>query len=341
MNLNSVDLKAKAEELRRLNAQLDEKKHEIEARAAETIRREEEKLQQFQTFPMHESNDEHKHGFVPNVEEDSQLSVAVEKEKIDSHLTVEEKKTLPPYISKSPSSPTVRRSSRASAIRHLEKTTIGVPEIDRVGAADELPPQAQIRIQKAKLRGIEEELRQSKKENIKLKENIKKLKEEKKRRKRDDDQIEKKWSDKVKIIRKKSSAKEKKLEKELERARRHIAKIEQELKEGRKERNQGASDGNAKDIRLNRALEELSRVKEERARMKKEEKEKDAAREREKKREEAEIKLLEKQRNELLAAFKKQGRLINVLKQQKMHIEAAKLLRFSEEEFEKIMGGDD
>ncbi len=46
-----------------------------------------------------------------------------------------------------------------------------------------------------------------------------------------------------------------------------------------------------------------------------------------------ENKLLRKQRATLLAAVRKQQRLVELVRQQRLHLEAAKVLAFSEEEF--------
>eukprot|EP00455_Lapot_gusevi_P028324 TRINITY_DN30180_c0_g1_i1.p1 TRINITY_DN30180_c0_g1~~TRINITY_DN30180_c0_g1_i1.p1 ORF type:complete len:103 (-),score=20.17 TRINITY_DN30180_c0_g1_i1:17-301(-) len=48
-------------------------------------------------------------------------------------------------------------------------------------------------------------------------------------------------------------------------------------------------------------------------------------------------KKLESQRLELIQCVRKQNRLIDVLKRQKMHLEAAKLLQITEEEFVKSL----
>jgi hypothetical protein len=53
----------------------------------------------------------------------------------------------------------------------------------------------------------------------------------------------------------------------------------------------------------------------------------------------AEVKRLEGQRGELLNVVKKQNRLIEVLRRQKLHLEAAKLLQITEDEFRKAVDG--
>jgi hypothetical protein len=43
------------------------------------------------------------------------------------------------------------------------------------------------------------------------------------------------------------------------------------------------------------------------------------------------------QKSTLLSAFEKQQKLVDVLRQQRLHIEAAKVLAFAEEEFVKTL----
>lgn len=52
----------------------------------------------------------------------------------------------------------------------------------------------------------------------------------------------------------------------------------------------------------------------------------------------SENKTLEKQRGEIIIGFKKQLKLTDVFKRQKMHIEATKMLSFIEEDFVKALG---
>jgi len=93
----------------------------------------------------------------------------------------------------------------------------------------------------------------------------------------------------------------------------------------------------ASEVRLNRALEEMEKLKSEVTKAKSSTKE---SQQEEKKRLDsllAENRKLEKQKSDLIQGFRKQARLIDVLKRQKMHLEAAKMLQFTEEEFVKAL----
>jgi len=93
----------------------------------------------------------------------------------------------------------------------------------------------------------------------------------------------------------------------------------------------------AREIRLARALEEVGRYKQLVEEMKIVERERKSANHDDYTRVLAEKAQLEKQKNELMAVFRKQLRLIDVLKRQKIHLEAAQSLNLTEREFMKAV----
>lgn len=123
-----------------------------------------------------------------------------------------------------------------------------------------------------------------------------------------------------------------------------IGQLEKELRDQLKEvdaserekRRTGIVQGGA-DAKLNRALEEIEKYKLQLRDAKLAETGKTEGIRKDMDRVMEENRKLERQRNELLLAFKKQMKLIDVLKRQKMHIESAKLLAFTEEEFVKTL----
>ncbi|XP_052569986.1 testis-expressed protein 9 isoform X6 [Peromyscus californicus insignis] len=116
-----------------------------------------------------------------------------------------------------------------------------------------------------------------------------------------------------------------------------LSSVERELENKRRLQKQAATSQSATEVRLNRALEEAEKYKVELSKLR--QSNKDIANEDHQKIEvlKSENKRLERQKGELMIGFKKQLKLIDILKRQKMHIEAAKMLSFSEEEFMKAL----
>lgn len=116
-----------------------------------------------------------------------------------------------------------------------------------------------------------------------------------------------------------------------------VLTLKKELDSMKRAHTKTSAEHGAVEVRLNRALEEaekykdaLQEAKSDMADLKQQDKVKlEDLNNKNKK--------LEKQKNELMAAFKKQMKLIDILKRQKMHLEAAKLLSFTEEEFLKAL----
>ncbi|KAJ3029906.1 UNVERIFIED_CONTAM: Golgin sub A member 2 [Siphonaria sp. JEL0065] len=115
------------------------------------------------------------------------------------------------------------------------------------------------------------------------------------------------------------------------------ASLKKELDGLNKERRVTENDVNSKDLRLNRALEEVDKLKQTLNKANADSKDKIETLKKNSQSLFAENKKLAKQKAELLSVFKKQSLLIDNLKRQKLHLEAAALLDFSEEEFVRAL----
>jgi hypothetical protein len=118
-----------------------------------------------------------------------------------------------------------------------------------------------------------------------------------------------------------------------------LAAVKKELEVALRSRQTERGDASSKDVRLNRALQELEKFKgllQER-RAAEREQQSDARGELE--RLTRDHRKLEKHKAELVAAFRKQTKLIDVLRRQKLHVEAARMLSFTEAEYTAALEG--
>jgi len=120
--------------------------------------------------------------------------------------------------------------------------------------------------------------------------------------------------------------------------------LEAELSVARRESDEASrakqavsSEQRGKDVRLNRALEELDRYRNQLRELREDRDGAGQGARAEAQRLAAECSRLRKRQSELLLAFRKQAKLIDVLKRQKLHAEAACVLGFTEEEFTRTL----
>lgn len=116
-----------------------------------------------------------------------------------------------------------------------------------------------------------------------------------------------------------------------------VADMNKELESLRNVEKKAVKDAGNRDVRLNRLIEEVEKYKQQIKDLRSSEGDVNERSKREVERLGQENKRLERQKAEILAAYKKQLKLIDILKRQKMHLEGARLLAFSEEEFLKTL----
>ncbi|CAF3178887.1 unnamed protein product [Rotaria socialis] len=204
------------------------------------------------------------------------------------------------------------------------------------GAAKDMGSEAKIRFLKARLRVMQEELERMHTECVKREEENERI--SLKVKESDDDRsrlnrVVTTLQDQLEKYKKLSSDTKSKLDTtEVE-----LSSLRKEFDQTKRHTKKQQQDQTQTDTKLNRALEEAERYKQQLNKM--QQSTKDINEQDKKKIEQLtnENRRLEKQRLELMNAFKRQLKLIDILKKQKLHLEASKMLQFAEEEFCKAI----
>uniref|UniRef100_A0A8C3K1S7 Testis expressed 9 n=1 Tax=Calidris pygmaea TaxID=425635 RepID=A0A8C3K1S7_9CHAR len=358
----SGDLLAKEAEYKRLNAELEAKTAKLVRQAEEVMKGQRELLSRPVSVQSKSHEDDRQRD--PLCPEVSSLTHSyaklANKKKCSSAPTAQSR----PYSgskgkrttsSSKIRSPEVQGADDVAVLEDsidfsLAKTVSKIEEkLDKGGLPDclhdddiipsignEIGAEAQIRFLKAKFRVTQEELdsvvsecRKKDDENQNLKSRLKDMEEENARLQRTIG-MQRSQTEKYKMLSQEANKKSEELQHE-------VIALEKELENLKRVQKQATASQSAIEVRLNRALEEAERHKVELNKLK--QSTKDAANQELKTIEELKMenKKLQKQKGELMTGFKKQLKLIDILKRQKMHIEAAKMLSFTEEEFMKAL----
>lgn len=215
-----------------------------------------------------------------------------------------------------------------------KKRSDGEAELKK--AIEDIPPDAALRLQTARLEALREQLEDSLRQ-LHLKDDV--LQQADLRRKDAEEQL-------ARVTRERAALEEstEKWKKQCDERLREVGELKQKAEESEKEieslrRNtkKMESDGATKEVRLHRAMEEAEKFRSLLRQAHSEGQDVCDGQRQTIEKLSAEVKRLERQKSELIAAFKLQLRLIDVLRRQKAHIEAARLLGFTEEEFTRAL----
>ncbi|KAG7483065.1 hypothetical protein JOB18_038332 [Solea senegalensis] len=221
-----------------------------------------------------------------------------------------------------------------NAVPHEDAVDDHVSHVgDNVGAGIS---EAQIRVFKAKVEILHEELDQLSCENYKKEDENAKLRAKVKDLEEDRSRLQKTInSQQTQMEKHKASAKES--DRKSEALQTQVSALNKEIENLNRSSKQAASAHSSMEVRLNRALEEVERTKTQLSKITHINKDKMKEENQSKENVLAENRMLKKQKADLIVGFKKQLRLIDLLKKQKLHLEAAKLLSFTEDEFTKAL----
>uniref|UniRef100_A0A8C7LG35 Testis expressed 9 n=1 Tax=Oncorhynchus kisutch TaxID=8019 RepID=A0A8C7LG35_ONCKI len=339
---STIDLLAKEEEYKRINAELEAKTAELVRQAEQVMSDQNEVLSKPISFHLDVDIEEEDFKNV-NMLESSVMKPTTKVQRKGHFISL-----IPPFLSPHPAVEDVAvledfvDFSLSKTIRNIEgklddgDTHDNLMEDIMPSVGHEMGSDAQIRFLKAKLCVMQEEFNRlsyecNKKDdaNSSLSTNIKEVEEDRARLQKTTN-IQQTQIEKHRALAEESNRKGDGLQQQ-------VTALQKEIEGLKRAQKQAATNHSAIEVRLNRALEEVERSKTQLTKIK--QMSKDTADQEHNKIEtlKAENKKLEKQKAELIVGFKKQLKLIDILKRQKMHFEAAKMLSFTEEEFMKAL----
>ena len=233
-----------------------------------------------------------------------------------------------------------RRSAHSSKSNEKQKTSEPKIQLEEdsvvLDAAAEMGSEAQIRFLKANLRVLQEELLNVTKHNQSATEECRKYKMDLKEAREENERTKKNFSHQQAQIQKLKTALEDEKKKTDGRTL-QLQNVTKELDALKREQKLSVTSYNATEVRLNRANEEIEKLKSQLSTQKNVDKEAINRDQKEIEKLRMDNKRLERLRSDTMTVMKKQQKLIGILKRQILHIEAAKLLSFTEEEFVKAL----
>ena len=253
--------------------------------------------------------------------------VKTDKKRQKKKVEVSPRSCVPPPIQP----PAVSTSNISSA--SMTPITVSSEEMEN---SPSIGMQATLRIRNARIKSLESQLQAALQAKQKAEEGLlcstQKVK---------SDSSERKKIEKLLLDQKNSNGK---LKRDLSKAKTELGEwkddyheVKKELHSTQKTLKKIEAEQQARSVRLSRALQECQKFKNNLVKATSDTKENGLESRKEKDDLIKQIKLLERQKGEILSAFKKQSQLIDVLKRQKIHAEASRLISFREEEFMKVL----